>query len=88
MSRKRPRSDVNILAEPEVWGYDKQIEEMSKQEDYTPASATITSAKTMSTSCEKNCQDHPDKSKRLCKLISAKFKKTYKNRYYIFSKSN
>ena len=79
-----------IGMEPEVLeAMDKQIQEMSKQEDYTPATGYDNFCKNninlLREEIIRITQTNPNVS---ANLISAKFKKTYKNRYYIFSKSN
>lgn len=79
-----------IGMEPEVLeAMDKQIEEMSKQEAYTPASGYDNFCKNhvnlLREEIVRITQTNPNVT---AKLISAKFKKTYKNRYYIFSKSS
>ena len=79
-----------IGMEPEVLeAMDKQIEEMSKQEDYTPASGYDNFCKNHVNLLREEIVRITQTNPNVCaKLISAKFKKTYKNRYYIFSKSN
>jgi hypothetical protein len=79
-----------IGMEPEVLeAMDKHIEEMSKQEDYTPATGYDNFCKNHVNLLREEIIRITKTNPNVCaKLISAKFKKTYKNRYYIFSKTN
>lgn len=67
---------------------DDHIKTCSNNEDYSPASG-------YDEFCKKNVNILKDEITRICESIndikpatlSSKFKKTYKNRYYLFTKS-